>query len=421
MSTAVARDVLVTGVGCVTPLGAGVPATWEGLLNGRSGVRRLTEDWADALPVRVAATAPDPNPPLPRAARRRLDRSTQYALQAAHEAWSDAGLPQEPKTGSSPDPERLGVVVASAVGGVTTLLTNHEKFLARGARAVSPHLVPMMLPNATAAQTAIAYGARAFALAPSGACASGTEAVIQAAEAIRSGAADVVLAGGAEAPVSPMGVAAFAAMRALATDSSNDPSRASRPFGKGRTGMVLGEGAGILVLEAAEHAAARGARAYCRIAGGGRSVDAYGMTHPRPDGSAAAMAMMRALRAAGAAPAEVSHINAHATGTPVGDAAEAVALGRVFGDDLARIPVTAPKSATGHLQAGAGAVETVITALSLYHRTVPPSLNADDIDDGIGFELVRWSPRPLGEGRLIGVSNSFGFGGHNAVVVLARE
>jgi 3-oxoacyl-[acyl-carrier-protein] synthase II len=389
------------------------------MLTGRSGVRALTEDWAANLPVRIAArVAEEPDTRLAPSRLRRLDRSAQFALLAAEEAWNDARLPS-PEEGVL-DAERLGVVIGSAVGGVTSLIEGQERLVGQGPRHVSPHMVTMMIPNGAAAHVGIAYGARASVHTPVSACASSNEALAQAADMIRFGRADVVIAGGAEAPITAVGLAGFASMRALSM-RNDEPSKASRPFDKNRDGFVLAEGAGVLIVEAESHALARGARIYCRFAGAGIAVDSHHIAQPHPDGLGASAALSRALRAAVLAPADIGHINAHATATPRGDLGEARALHRTLAGAIDRIPVSATKSMTGHLQGATGAVEAIATALALHHRIAPVTINLDDPDDDIGLDIVHTTPRPLGAGPLAALSNSFGFGGHNVTLVFVSH
>jgi 3-oxoacyl-[acyl-carrier-protein] synthase II len=405
-------NIVVTGIGATTPLGGDWPSTWRALLDGQSGARLLEDEWAADLPVRIAARAVlDPAEVIPPQQLRKLDRSQQFALIAATEAWKDAGAPEV-------EPERLGVVVSSGIGGMTTLLDQYDVMRERGARRVSPFTVPMIMPNGPAATIALEFGARAGAHAPVSACASGAEAIAMALDFITSGRADVVLCGGTEAVVHPLPMAAFAAMRAL-SERHDDPQAASRPFDKQRDGFVLGEGATILVLESAEHAAARGATSYARVAGAGMANDAHHVAAPDPTGTGAAAAMTAALRAAGLQPSDVGHVNAHATSTPAGDIAEASALRLTLGDHIDNVAVTATKSCTGHQLGAAGAREAAITCLSLRDHVVPAIRNLDDPDDEATLDLVRISPRALSPGRAA-VSNSFGFGGHDVALAFTE-
>jgi 3-oxoacyl-[acyl-carrier-protein] synthase II len=401
------RTVVVTGLGATTPLGGDVASTWAGLLAGSSGVRVLTEEWAAELPVRIAAPAAvDPSEVLDRVEARTLDRSQQLALIAAREAWKDAGSPEV-------EPERLAVVVASGIGGVITLLNAYDTLNEKGARRVSPHTVPMLMPNGPAATVALELGARAGVHTPVSACASGAEAISLGMDLIRLGRADVVVAGGTEAAVAALPMAGFAAMRALST-RNEEPTRASRPYDKARDGFVLGEGAGIVVLESAAHAAARGAKVHAIAAGAGITSDAHHVAAPDPAGTGAARAMGLALRDAGLTAADVVHLNAHATSTPVGDVAEALAVRSVLGEHAGSVAVTATKSMTGHLLGAAGAVEAVATILAVELRTSPATANLDDPDDEVQLDVVRVDPRPLPPGAAL--SNSFGFGGHNVAL-----
>ena len=402
--------VLVTGLGATTPVGGDVASTWDALLAGESGVRRIEADWAADLPVQIAApVAVDPGEVLDRVEARTLDRSQQLALVAAREAWADAGL----GAGSVP-PERLAVVVASGIGGVLTLLAQYDVLKEKGARRVSPHTVPMLMPNGPAATVGLDLVARAGVHAPVSACASGAEAIGLALDLLRAGRADVVVAGGTEAAIHALPIAGFASMRALST-REGDPREASRPYDKARDGFVLGEGAAVLVLETEEHARARGARVYAELAGAGMSADAHHVAAPEPTGAGAARAVQLALRDADLSPAEVAHVNAHATSTPLGDVAEAAALRTALGDAAGGICVTATKSCTGHLLGAAGALEAIVTVLSLHNRTVPPTRNLDDPDDDVQLDVVRFEPRALPEGAAA-LSNSFGFGGHNVTL-----
>jgi len=403
--------VVVTGLGATTPLGGDVASTWAALLAGTSGVRALAEDWVEGLPVRIAATAAvDPGEVLDRVEARKLDRSQQVALIAAREAWADAGAPEV-------DGERLGAVVASGIGGALTLLNSWDTLREKGPRRVSPHTIPMLMPNGPAAIVGLEIGAAAGVHTPVSACASGSEAISYGAEMIRSGRADVVVAGGTEACIHPLPLAAFAAMMALSR-RNDEPERASRPYDKGRDGFVFGEGAGILVLESAEHAAARGARVYAELAGAGITADAHHIAQPDPQGLGAARAMRAALEVSDTDPAHIVHINAHATATPQGDVTEAGAIRAVLGDAADRAVVTATKSMTGHLLGAAGAVESIATILALRDRTAPPTINLDDPDDEVDLDVARGEPRQLPAGPVAALNNSFGFGGHNVALVL---
>ena len=414
MTTTQARA-LVTGLGATTPVGGDVASTWDAFLAGRSGVRALTEDWAEQLPVRIAArVAVEPADVLPRVQARRLDRSGQFAIIAAREAWADAGY-DGPAADAGVDPDRFGVVCATGIGGVTTLLSNYDVLLESGPRRVSPLAIPMLMPNSPAAYVGLEVGAQAGVHTPVSACASGAEALAYGLDMIRSGRADVVLAGGTEAAIHPLPMAAFANMMAL-SKRNDEPERASRPYDKGRDGFVLGEGAGLVVLESVEHAEARGARVYAELVGAGLSADSHHIAQPDPSGAGAVKAMQNALADAGLQSGDVRHLNAHATSTPVGDTAEAVAIRIALGEAAGGVAVTSTKSMTGHLLGGAGAVESIAVILALHHRIAPPTINVDDLDDEIGLDVVRGEPRPLGNGVLAALNNSFGFGGHNVAL-----
>jgi len=399
--------VAVTGLGALTPLGPDVAALEEGLLSGRSGVRLLHEPEFAALPARLAATV-DLTDRIDRVQARSLDRVQQVALVAAREAWADAGSPQV-------EPERLAVVIGSGIGGALTILGQHDVLREHGPRRVSPHLVPMLMPNGPAAAVGLELGARGGVHCPVSACASGAEAIALALELLRSGRADVVVAGGAEACVHPLPLAGFAQMRALST-RHDSPEEASRPYDKSRDGFVLGEGAGVLVLERTEFAQARGARVHGHLAGAGLASDAHHVTAPDPAGTGAARSITAALQDAGVQATDIGHVNAHATSTPLGDLAEARALVIALGDH--RPPVTATKSCTGHLLGAAGAVEAIATVLALNHGVVPAIRNLDDPDDDADVDAVRLVPRQ--HPHEVALTTSFGFGGHDVSLVLTR-
>jgi len=403
-------DVVVTGLGATTPLGGDVASTWDAMLAGRSGVRALTQEWAAQLPVRIAAELKvEPTTVLDRVKLRRLDRSEAIALIAAFQAWADAGLAD-----AGLDPERLAVSFGSGIGGAQTLLAQDDILEASGPRRVSPHTVPMLMPNGPAAWVGLELRARAGVHSMASACATGAEAVALGLDIIRSGRADVVVAGGTEAVIHPLPIAGFASMRAMSV-RNDDPEGASRPWDKGRDGFVLGEGAGILVLERADHAAARGARVYARLAGAGITSDGYDIVQPHPEGLGAIRAITRALADAGVAKSDIIHVNAHATSTPTGDMAEIAALHTALGDH----PVlTATKSMSGHLLGAAGALESIATILAIRDSVVPPTINLDDPDDGLDMDVVTHKARQLDIPAAL--NNSFGFGGHNVALVFTR-
>ena len=408
-------DVVVTGLGATTPLGGDVPSTWAAALNGESGARTFDNDWVErfALPVGFAATIKvDPAEVMPRPELKKMDPSAQYAVIAAREAWADAGSPEV-------DGDRLGSVVSSGIGGIRTILDAWEGLLASGnARRVLPMTVPMLMPNSPTAYVSLEFGARAGAHAVVSACASGAEAIGYGADMIRTGRADIVLAGGTEGSIHPMNVAAFAASRTLSL-RNDDPERASRPYDVDRDGFVMGDGAGVVVLESAEHAAARGARVYARIAGVGLTADGYHMTSPEPSGAGQIRAMGAALEESGIARIDVVHVNAHATSTVVGDLIEARSIRGLLGDEADHVALSATKSMTGHLLGGAGALETIFTVLALHHRLAPPTINVDNPDPELVLDLVRDKPRALRDGDIAAINNSFGFGGHNVALVVA--
>ena len=404
------RRVVVTGLGATTPVGGDVATTWEGLVAGRSGVRALDGEQYTDLPVRFAGQlAVDPTTRLEKSEARRLDRCQQIALVASREAWADAGAPEV-------EPERLGVVVATGIGGIVSLLEQNEILNTRGWSRVSPMSVPMLMPNGAAAWVGLDLGAKAGIHTPVSACASGAEAVGYALDMIRSGRADVVVAGGTEACIHPITIASFAAMRALST-RNDEPTRASRPYDKGRDGFVMGEGAGCLVLESEAHARARGARIYAEVASAGVTADGHHIAQPDPEGRGATRAMRLALEGADATAADVIHVNAHATSTPQGDVAEAGAIRAALGGDVDHVTVSGTKSMTGHLLGGAGAVESVAAILALYHRVAPVTANLENLDDEVGLDVVHGEARTLRDGDAVVLNNSFGFGGHNVALV----
>ncbi len=403
--------VVVTGLGATTPLGGDVPTTWANLLAGKSGARTLNEEWTEASTVKFAARVMvEPSEVMERVEMRRLDRSEQFALIAAREAWKDAGSPEV-------DKERLGVVVASGIGGVITLLDQYDILREKGPRSVSPHTVPMLMPNGPSANVGLELGAKAGVHTPVSACASGAEAIGYAMEMIRTGRADIVVAGGVEAAIHPLPIAGFASMKALST-RNEEPARASRPYDQDRDGFVLGEGGGVIVIESLEHARNRGARIYAELSGQGLTSDGYHIAAPDPSGSGVTRAVKFALEDSGVDLAEVVHLNAHATSTPVGDVAEANALAAALGDHINHVAVSATKSMTGHLLGGAGAIETIFCVLALHERVAPPTINIENLDPAVVIDVVRDTPRALPQGQIAAINDSFGFGGHNVVLVL---
>src|SRR3954454_19685015 len=403
-------DVVVTGLGATTPLGGDVASTWDAMLAGRSGVSALTQEWAQQLPVRIAASlAVEPTEVLDRVKLRRLDRSDAIALIAAQQAWADSGLAD-----SDLDPERLAVSFGSGIGGATTLLNQDDILEQSGPRRVSPHTVPMLMPNGPAAWIGIELKARAGVHAMASACATGAEAMSLGLDIIRSGRADVVVAGGTEAVIHPLPFAGFSAMRAMST-RNDEPERASRPWDKGRDGFVFGEGSGAVVLERADHAAARGARVYARLAGAGITSDGYDIVQPDPDCKGGIRAMTKAIQDAGLTGADIAHVNAHATSTPAGDMGEIIGIKGAVGTHPV---ITSTKSMSGHLLGAAGAVESIATILAIRESVVPPTINLDDPDERLDLDVAAHKARPLDIPAAM--NNSFGFGGHNVALVFTR-
>ncbi|MFE6966197.1 beta-ketoacyl-[acyl-carrier-protein] synthase family protein [Agromyces sp. NPDC057679] len=404
------KKIVITGIGATSPIGGTARDSWKALLAGESGARALEHDWVAELelPVTFAATAKvAASEVLERHEMKRLDPSSQFALIAGREAWADAGAPEV-------EPERLAVDWATGIGGVWTLLDAWDTLRERGPRRVLPMTVPMLMPNGPGAAVGMDLHARAGIRTVVSACASSTESLVNAYNQLQAGEADVVIAGGSEAAIHPITIASFASMQAL-SKRNDDPATASRPYDVNRDGFVMGEGAAALVVETEEHAKARGARIYAELLGGAVTSDAYHITAPDPAGLGASRAMRATLEAAGLEPGDVAHVNVHATSTPVGDIAEYTALREVFGDHLDNIAISATKASTGHLLGGAGAIEAMFTVLALHERTAPPTINVTELDPEIPLDVVR-EPRTLADGELVAISNSFGFGGHNAVV-----
>lgn len=406
-------DVVITGMGATTPLGGDVASTWDGLIAGRSGIAVNKAEWAEQydMPSRLCAPlAVEPSEILPRVQLRRLDRCEQVAIIAARQAWADAGFEMPSDDNHPVDPDRLGVAIGTGIGGPLTLLAQDDLLETQGLRKVSPLTVPMLMPNGPAAHVSIELMARAGVHTPASACASGAEGLATGWQMIQNGRADVVVAGGAEACIMPITVAGFAQSRTLSL-RNDEPERASRPFDVDRDGFVLGEGSGVLVLEREDHARARGARIYGRLAGAGITSDAYHITGNHPEGIGQINAITEALRTADLSPADVGHVNAHATSTVVGDIGEAVAISKAIGD---HVVLTAPKSALGHLVGGAGAVESIITILSIYHGIIPATRNLENQDPKVTLDVVAGEPRKLELNAA--VNDSFGFGGHNVAL-----
>lgn len=407
-------EVVITGMGATTPLGGDVTSTWDGLIAGHNGIRTNDTEWAEKydMPSRLMAPlAVEPSEVLPRVQLRRMDRCEQIAVIAARQAWADAGYEMPSDEHEPVDPDRLGVAIGTGIGGPVTLLDQDDLLEQYGLRKVSPLTVPMLMPNGPAALVSIELRARAGVHSPASACASGAEGLAQAYQMIQTGRADVVVAGGAEACIHPITVAGFAQSRTLSL-RNDEPERASRPFDIDRDGFVLGEGAGVLVLESAEHARARGARVYGKLAGTGITSDAYHITGNHPEGIGQINAMTQAIRQAGLTAADIGHVNAHATSTVVGDVGEAVAIRKAVGDHAV---LTAPKGSIGHLVGGAGAVESIATVLSIYHGIIPATRNLENLDPKVGLDVVAGEPRKLD--LTAAMNDSFGFGGHNVALV----
>jgi len=406
--------VVITGMGAITPLGNDVETFWQNVVAGRSGVGPITLFDASALKTRIAAEVKgfDPEAWFGRKEARRLDRYAQFALAAAQQALQDARL--DP---AHVDRERVGVILGTGIGGIGALVQGVETLMTRGPDRVSPFMVPMMLADTAPGLIAIAYGFRGPNMAVVTACASGTNAIGEAMHLIRRGDADVVIAGGAEAGILPIAVAAFNVMGAIST-RNDEPERASRPFDRTRDGFVMGEGAGILVLERLEHARARGARIYAEVVGYGASADAYHITAPLENGEGAALAMRRALADAGLSPREVDYINAHGTSTPLNDKSETQAIKAVFGEAAYDVPISSTKSMIGHLLGAAGAVEAIVCVRAITDGIIPPTINYEHPDPECDLDYVPnvARRRPV----RVAMSNSFGFGGHNACVIFRR-
>lgn len=404
---------MVTGLGAVTPVGHSAAETWQALVAGRSGVARITLFDPGALPVQIAAEVKgfDPTPYVDAKAASRLERFTQFALAAAAQALADAGV-----TVDEGNADRIGVVMNTGGGGVGLVERETQLMLERGPRRVSPLFVPMMMPNIGACQVSISLGLRGPAVTSTAACAAGVQAVVDAVRLIRDGDADVLVAGGSEAALTPLAFAGMANMRALSR-RNDEPERASRPFDTDRDGFVFGEGAVALVLERRAHAEARGARIYARVLGGALTADAHHITAPDPEGRGAARALARALAHAGLAPADIDYVCAHATSTPVGDVAEARAIRAVFGAHADRLAVSSPKAMVGHLMGAAGALSAMVAVKAIHEGVVPPTINLDRQDPEVRLDCVPHTARRLPVRAAI--ANGFGFGGQNIVAVFA--
>jgi 3-oxoacyl-[acyl-carrier-protein] synthase II len=407
------RRVAVTGLGAITPLGLDAPSTWEAAKAGRSGVDFIQGFDTSGFPVRIAAEVKgfDPTSAASPKEARKLERNVLLALGAAREAWADAGV-------NGVDPARIGILVGSAIGGLPGIADQHRVLLERGSDRVSPFFIPSVLVDSASGQLAISLGIKGPNYAPVSACATGSHAVGEAAEVIKRGDADVVLAGGTESCIHPLILAGFCAMRGLVAEEE-DPTRASRPFDATRAGFVMGEGACILLLEDLETARARGARIYAEVLSYGASNDAHHMAQPEPEAIGVADMMRAAIARAGVEPEQVGYVNAHGTSTPLGDAAETRAIKLVFGDHAYRLAVSSTKSVTGHMFGAAGAVEAMMCARALHEQVLPPTINYRNPDPECDLDYVPNEARPV-EGLQVALSNAMGLGGHNGCVLLGR-
>ena len=405
---------MVTGMGIISPLGLDVATTWDGIINGRSGVDFITAFDSEGFDTRFAAEVKgfDPEDFLDRKEARRMDRFAQFAAVAAQQACSQAGL----KKGSV-DPYRVGVIIGSGIGGIGTLSQQHEILLARGPKRVSPFLIPMMLGDMASAQVSMVTGSMGANYCAVSSCSSGADALGQAWAMIRRGQEDIVLAGGSEAPVVPVAVAGFNALRALSR-FNEDPAKASRPFDMNRDGFVMGEGAAVLVLESEESASRRGVAALGELRGYAATSDAYHLVEPMESGESAARAMIKALEEAGIDPSEVDYVNAHGTSTPLNDRHETKAIKSALGEDAYRVPLSSTKSMTGHLLGSGGALEACFCILAMEHSIIPPTINLNEPDPDCDLD---YTPNHARSQELnVTLSNSFGFGGHNSVLVFAK-
>ncbi|MEW6276974.1 MAG: beta-ketoacyl-ACP synthase II [Candidatus Eremiobacterota bacterium] len=406
--------VVITGLGCVTPLGAGPQRFWQGLLEGRSAVGPITQFDTTNFTTRIAAEVSDFNPEdyIPKKDAKRMDRVIQFSVAASRMALEDAGL--EVTEANAPS---IGASIGSGIGGMHTFEQWHRTLLEQGPNRVTPLFIPMMIPNMVSGQVSIQFGLKGPNFAVVSACATGGNCIASAVDVLRTGRARVMLAGGAEAAITPLSVAGFCSMRALSS-RNDDPQHASRPFDRERDGFVMGEGAGILVLEELQHARARGARIYAELTGYGCTADAFHITNPDPHGEGAARAMEAALADAGLSPDRVSYINAHGTSTPVGDPCETRAIRKVFGDHAERVAVSSSKSMIGHTLGAAGALETVVCVLAVHENKIPPTINYEFPDPECDLDFV---PNVAREAEVrVALNNTFGFGGHNAVIVVNK-
>ncbi len=408
------RRVVVTGLGLITPLGIGVGKSWEGLIQGRSGIRRITHFDATSFPTQIAGEVHGFNPEeyIEIKEIKKMDRFIHFGIAAAAMAMEDSGL----KIDENNAP-RVGVYVGAGMGGLPAIEHYHKVLLEKGPRKITPFFIPMLIINLAAGQISIRFGAKGPNSAPATACATGSHAIGDAFKVIQRGDADAMIAGGTESVITAMGIGGFNAMKALST-RNNEPEKASRPFDRDRDGFVMGEGAGIVILEELRHAQQRGAQIYAELIGYGLTGDAYHITSPAPGGEGAARCMEMAIRDAGISPSEVGYINAHGTSTKHGDELETLAIKNVFGDHAYELSVSSTKSMTGHLLGAAGGVEAVISVLSIHHNVMPPTINLDNPDEGCDLDYVAHKARPAAVGCAL--SNSFGFGGTNACLLFKK-
>lgn len=408
------RRVVVTGMGMITPLGASLASSWEGIVAGKSGIGPIESFDISDYPVRFGGAVPafDLDEYIPPKEARRMDGFIQYGLVTGVQAMNDAGIEV-----TDENRHRMGVAVGSGIGGIVTIETCHEVVTTRGPNKVSPFFVPSCIINMVAGHLSIRYGLQGPNISIVTACTTGTHNIGFAARMIAAGDVDVMLAGGAEKSTSPTTMAGFAAMKALST-RNDDPERASRPWDRDRDGFVLSDGSAVLVLEEYEHAKARGAKIYCEVAGFGMSADASHMTSPAENGAGAAMSMRNALDDAGIDPSDVDYINAHGTSTPLGDVAETMAVKSVFGDHARKVAVSSTKSMIGHLLGAAGSVESVVTILALQNQVAPPTINLDNPGEGCDLDYVPHTAREMPID--VALTNSFGFGGTNGTLIFRR-
>jgi 3-oxoacyl-[acyl-carrier-protein] synthase II len=408
------RRVVITGIGLVTPLATGTRETWEALLAGRSGVDVISKFDPSAFDSRIAGEVRDFNPEnwMEKKEVKKADTFIQYAIAASQMAWDDSGLSSD-----DIEPERLGVIIGSGIGGLPSIEEMHKKLLERGPGRISPFFIPSLIVNLAAGQVSIRFNAKGPNSAPATACATGAHAIGDSMKIIQRGDADQMISGGAEAVVTPLAVGGFAAMKALST-RNDEPQRASRPWDAHRDGFVMGEGAGIVILEEREHALRRGATIYCELTGYGMTADAYHITSPSEDGDGMSRVMRRALADAGLDPDRIDYINAHGTSTPVGDRAETLAVKTLFGDHAGKVAISSTKSMTGHLLGAAGGLEAAVTALVVKEGRIPPTINYENPDPECDLDYVPNKAREMNVKHAL--SNSFGFGGTNATLVFSK-